>query len=224
MNNAYFPPNAGAEADFSIWDKITLWLWKSPQVSAELESLQGLQLEQIQTRLRLFCRLLNDLPHLQVIGVADEGGWSEPVFFLPSQISFGATLWQNLQFYLFRVLYLTVQRKRGLNWQAAGDYPLSLSRQKSQESAQAILSEVYQVFTGTETWIPPLLIRLRQEALFEAEHYLPWGRWISPVAGRACPQGSEPPSSCLPEPACQALDIASVGCEHCGTGLIHYLN
>lgn len=223
MTESYFPPFWGPEADFSNWDKITLWLWKSPLVSVELASEEGLKLSAIQTRLTLFCRLLTDLPSLQIIAVADEGGWSEPVFFLPEQICFGKYLWQNLQFYLFRVLYLTVQRKLKLNWQQPGDYPLALSRQQAQEHSGEILSELYQIFPGTETWIPPLLSVLRQEALFEQEQLLPWGRWISPLEGQ---KKAHPGLNIKfkPEPACQILQICSVSCENCGTGLIHFLN
>jgi len=223
MTEGYFPPFWGPEADFSIWDKITLWLWKSPLVSVELASEEGLKLAAIQERLTLFCQLLTDLPSLQIIAVADEGGWSEPVYFLPEHICFGKYLWQNLQFYLFRALYLTVQRKLNLNWQQPGDYPLHLSRQKALEHSGQILNELYQVFPGSETWIQPLLNTLRQEALFEQEQFLPWGRWISPVEGRthAYPARKQVLQS---EPACQRLQICSVSCENCGTGLIHFLN
>ncbi len=223
MTESYFPPFWGPEADFSNWDKITLWLWKSPLVSVELASEEGIKLAAIQTRLSLFCRLLNDLPSLQIIAVADEGGWSEPVFFLPEQISFGKYLWQNLQFYLFRVLYLTVQRKLNLNWQQPGDYPLPLSRQKAQEQAGDVLNELYQIFPDTETWIRPLLNTLRQEALFEQEQFLPWGRWISPLEGQKNANHVQK-NQCKSEPACQILQICSVSCENCGTGLIHFLN
>lgn len=224
MTDAFFPPNLGTEADFSIWDKITLWLWKLPEVSVELTSEEGVKLSQIHPRLTLFCQLLCDLPSLKIIAVADEGGWSEPVFFMPEQICFGTYIWQNLQFYLFRALYLTIQRKQNANWHSPGEYPLTLSRQKALEQAGAILGELYQIFPDTEIWVTSLLQSLRQQALFEQELFLPWGRWISPLQTPRPSQPNRGKNILNQAPACQILQICSVSCENCGAGLIHFLN
>jgi len=163
-----------------FWRSIQAWLINLPSDSPRLEQEGTVYLKDLSPRLEGLLRLLTG-EALCLIGVADEGGWCEPACFLPSQFSQGKTLLQNLQFYLYRILYLSVQRDLNLNWQVNGNFQVSTSRICARNFSSQVLAQIYLRFPGSELWIPQLLQTFRQRALFEHELAYLWGRWISPA-------------------------------------------
>jgi len=73
------------------------------------------KLEDIQSRLTILARALTGKA-IDIFPAVKEGGYKSTSFFLPQTFSFYDNIATNLSYYLFRVLYLSVQQKLSLNW------------------------------------------------------------------------------------------------------------
>ncbi|MCW9041151.1 MAG: NorD protein, partial [Flavobacteriales bacterium] len=81
----------------------------------EEEQSRTVILEPLKPRLTLLSRALSGLQN-DIITSEREGGWSGLNFYLPEKVSFNLTTEDNINFYLFRTLYLSVQQQLKLNW------------------------------------------------------------------------------------------------------------
>ena len=135
----------GFELDEYLVGKFFKYLKKSQKASPEQQA-RTVVLEDVKPRLTILARALTG--HSIAIYPAErEGGYKNNNFFLP--VSFGdlPTYTQNLTFYLFRTLYLSVQQSLNLNWQTTDVEPsLELSQKKAEESAQTILEVLFQEY------------------------------------------------------------------------------
>ncbi|MCB0334442.1 MAG: hypothetical protein KDD55_13140, partial [Bdellovibrionales bacterium] len=71
-------------------------------------------LEELHSRLSLIARALTS-ESIEIIPSEREGGWKDSLFFLPKKIHLYDSQERNAQLYLFRVFYLSIQKKRVLN-------------------------------------------------------------------------------------------------------------
>ena len=71
-------------------------------------------LEGLKPRLTVLSRALTGLQN-EVVTSEREGGWSGLKFYLPHKIAFCEQIEDNINFYIFRVLYLSVQQKMRIN-------------------------------------------------------------------------------------------------------------
>ena len=67
------------------------------------------KLEELKPRLTLFARAVTG-KSIEIYEAEREGGYKNDNFFLPKKIDFFKTVEQNVSFYLFRVLYLSIQK------------------------------------------------------------------------------------------------------------------
>ena len=79
-----------------------------------------------------------------------EGGYKNNNFFLPILYSELPTYEENLSFYLFRILYLSVQKNLNINWQDTTDHPLEDSQEKALKSSKEILENLFEEFPISE--------------------------------------------------------------------------
>lgn len=81
------------------------------------------KLVDIKPRLTIFARAITGKP-IDLYPAKREGGYKNNNFFLPTLFSELQTYEENLSFYLFRILYLSIQKNLNLNWQDNTDRPL----------------------------------------------------------------------------------------------------
>ena len=98
-------------------------------------------LEPLKPRLTILARALTGNQN-EIITSEREGGWSGFNFYLPESISFNSNIDDNIDFYLYRVLYLSVQQKLQLNW-VNEDYNTKESQAKSVEHSQEVLDNLF---------------------------------------------------------------------------------
>ncbi len=100
------------------------------------------QLEDLSSRLTLFARALTGA-NVEIMAAELEGGWKNNQFFLPLQMSILPTLEQNLNFYLYRLVYLSVQWELKLNWDSTIEVnSLEESRKKAKAESQLVLDVI----------------------------------------------------------------------------------
>ena len=93
----------------------------------EEESARTVFLEPLKPRLTILSCALSGLQN-EIITSEREGGWSGLKFYLPKSISFSNDIETNINFLIFRVLYLSVQQKMRLNWDGIQEYPTVFDR------------------------------------------------------------------------------------------------
>ena len=109
------------------------------------------RLEDIVSKLTIIARAITG-EAIEVIPAEREGGYKNRYFFLPVFFAEFDNFRDNLQFYLFRTLYLSVQRELNLNWQPGEkEKSLELSRQKALETAQIVLEKLFADFPAIQT-------------------------------------------------------------------------
>ncbi len=136
----------GFEIDEYLVGKFFKQLKKRKRVNPELLA-RTVMLSDIISRLTILARALTGNP-IEIFPAEREGGYKNNNFFLP--ISFGefATAEENHTFYLFRILYLSVQHRLNLNWNPnEKEDSLLLSRQKALESSNEILAILFDEFS-----------------------------------------------------------------------------
>ena len=136
----------GFEIDEYIVGKFFKHLKKSKKISPEILA-RTVTLTSIKPRLTILARALTGNP-IEIFPAEREGGYKNNNFFLPISFAELSTKEDNLTFYLFRILYLSVQQRLNLNWTLEEqDQPLSLSQQKAFETSDDVLAILFEEFS-----------------------------------------------------------------------------
>ena len=135
----------GFEIDEYIVSKLFKHLKKSKKVNPEILA-RTVTLTDIKPRLTILARALTGNP-IEIFPAEREGGYKNNNFFLPISFSELLSKEDNLTFYLFRILYLSVQQRLNLNWTSEEkDQPLLLSQQKAFETSEIILAILFEEY------------------------------------------------------------------------------
>ena len=138
------------------------------------------RLEEISSKLSIIARAITGSP-IEIVPAEREGGYKNNFFFLPVFYADFDSWQENLEFYLFRVLYLSTQKKLNLNGQAPEKFELKEARQKAAEHAPQILEELFSDYPG----IKPVYDKLFKHYQEQAEENQPadftfiYGKWMS---------------------------------------------
>ena len=136
----------GFEIDEYIVGKFFKHLKKSKKISPEILA-RTVMLTSIKPRLTILARALTGNP-IEIFPAEREGGYKNNNFFLPISFAELSTKEDNLTFYLFRILYLSVQQRLNLNWTLEEqDQPLALSQLKAFETSEAVLAILFEEFS-----------------------------------------------------------------------------
>lgn len=109
----------------------------------------AVKLQEIKPRLLLFARAITG-ESIEIFEAEREGGYKNNNFFLPAVYSAFSSSKENISFYLFRILYLSIQKVMGINWSDNMDHSVDDSRIKALESADRILKELFEQFPIAE--------------------------------------------------------------------------
>lgn len=137
-------------------------------------------LEPLKPRLTILARALSGYQN-EIYSSEREGGWSGLSFYLPTSIHFNENLEDNINYYLFRVLYLSVQQKLILNWNDNEENKPSLSQQKALKTSKAVLEQLFLEYPNTQEIFQTLKNNLEKHyAKLEKEVDYTWlyGRWM----------------------------------------------
>ena len=136
----------GFEIDEYIVGKFFKHLKKSKKISPEILA-RTVTLTSIKPRLTILARALTGNP-IEIVPAEREGGYKNNNFFLPISFAELSTKEDNLTFYLFRILYLSVQQRLNLNWTLEEqDQPLALSQLKAFETSDDVLAILFEEFS-----------------------------------------------------------------------------
>ncbi|ESU23389.1 nitric oxide reductase activation protein [Flavobacterium enshiense DK69] len=139
----------GFEIDEYIVEKFFKHLKKRKKIDPETEA-RRITLEKIRPKLTILARALTGKA-IEIFPAEREGGYKNNNFFLPVSFAELSTPAENHDFYVFRVLYLSIQQQLNLNWTPDEKEPdLEISRQKAIVSSSQIMEILLKEFPSAE--------------------------------------------------------------------------
>lgn len=150
------------EPDEYIFTKFANY-FKRRKKSREKSKEYVAKLEDLSSRLTIFARAVTGKA-IDIYQAEREGGYKNNNFFLPKQVDFFEKIEDNISFYLFRVLYLSIQKNKNLNWNDNREHELLESQQKSEEHSEEVLKELFVQFPITKQFYRIFLNHFRTNA------------------------------------------------------------
>lgn len=134
--------------DEFLFGKLSVFLKKKRQKA--IDSLgYTVKLSEIKPRLTIIANAITG-SSISIYPSQREGGYKNNNFFLPIKYNAFTEIDKNIAFYIFRVLYLSVQKKTNQNWQDKKEHDLEKSQLKAQESSANILAILFDEFPSTK--------------------------------------------------------------------------
>ncbi|TMU56135.1 nitric oxide reductase activation protein NorD [Flagellimonas algicola] len=130
--------------------------FKKRKKNREANVSHAVHLSDIKPRLTIFARAVTGQA-IELYAAEREGGYKNNNFFLPSKYAQFGTVEENLSFYLFRILYLSIQKNFGLNWKDNGEHELNASREKAQKTASPVLEILFREYPVTQEYYQRLI-------------------------------------------------------------------
>jgi nitric oxide reductase NorD protein len=169
----------GFEIDEYLVGKFFKHLKKRKKINPEIEA-RTVFLNEIKSRLTILARALTGNP-IEIFPAEREGGYKNNNFFLPISFAELSTLEENLTFYHFRILFLSVQQRLNYNWTADEIEPaLPLSQQKALETSQEILDILFEEFSLDRQFFENVkqYFSLKVTAKKESDFSWLFGKWM----------------------------------------------
>lgn len=136
------------EIDQILFKRFYKFYKKFTEKVDEDEIARTVSLEPLKPRLTLLARALTGLQN-EIITSEREGGWSGLNFYLPEKIAFNLTTEENVNFFLFRTLYLSVQQQLKLNWEDHDEFTGLEAKEKAYHNADFVLSALFSEYPAT---------------------------------------------------------------------------
>ncbi|WP_456379108.1 VWA domain-containing protein [Lutibacter sp.] len=138
------------EPDEYIFTKFAFF-FKKRRKRREAELQHVVNLSDLNPRLTIFARAITGKP-IEIFEAEREGNYKNNNFFLPTKFAIFQTVDENVSFYLFRVLYLSIQKNLDLNWNDNQEHELKESQQKAQETSKLVLEQLFEQFPRTKKY------------------------------------------------------------------------
>ncbi|MBK6264011.1 VWA domain-containing protein [Marivirga sp. S37H4] len=167
----------GLDLDEWIFGKVAKYL-KNKKDKTNNCLPQKVALEDIKPRLTLLTRAITGKA-IEIFPAEAEGGYKGNNFFMPIVFSEMPTKEENLSFYFFRLLYLSIQQEKNINWNYPED-DVILSRKMALESAEEILPVLYEQFPLAEQLHDKLYKHFESKAEDDkaADFSMLYGKWM----------------------------------------------
>ena len=166
------------EPDEYIFTKFAHY-FKRRKKKKEANLTHAVKLSNIKPRLTIFARAITGKP-VDIYEAEREGGYKNNNFFLPAKFTEFATIEENTSFYLFRVLYLSVQKNLDFNWNDAIEHSLNVSQEQARITSVTVLKELFEQFPITEKYHQKFLqhYRGRVKNELQADYSFLYGKWM----------------------------------------------
>ncbi len=132
------------ELDQLLFKKVFDYFSKRRQVGLE-NATHAVNLEEVSSRFVILSRALC-AESIEIFSSEREGGWKDNLFFLPKEITLFPSEELNLQFYIFRMFYLSIQKELRYNWSHFETHSTQESQQKALETSVEVLTKLFDEF------------------------------------------------------------------------------
>jgi len=141
--------------------------------------LHAVSLIDLKPRLTILARAITG-DSIEIYDAEREGGYKNNNFFLPTKFSDFPSVDENISFYLFRVLYLSVQKNLQLNWNEDSEHELEVSQQKAREISPQVLKSLFDQFSITKQYHDKFTQFYKDQVKDEslADYSFIYGKWM----------------------------------------------
>ena len=166
------------EPDEYIFTKFAFF-FKNRKKRKEEALAHTVNLSDVKSRLTIFARAITG-QSIEIFEAEREGGYRNNSFFLPTKFYDFETEEENLSFYLFRILYLAIQKNLNLNWNDNQEHTLQESQQKAEATSTQILNELFSQFPITKTLHQKFVsfYKTKTTAKQEVDVTFIYGKWM----------------------------------------------
>ena len=118
---------------------------------------------------------------IEIFSGKGEGGLRQSAFYLPFYCDRFQTKAENEAFYIFRVVYMSLQRRKGYGWETAQDYTPELALRKARASAPFVLQSLKEEFPAYFSRVKRLL-----DQCIDNEETFRWlyGTYLKPLPAK----------------------------------------
>ncbi|WP_456442021.1 VWA domain-containing protein [Psychroserpens sp.] len=166
------------EPDEYIFTKFAFFFKKRKRKKeAALE--HAVYLSDLKPRLTIFARAITG-EAIEIFEAEREGGYRNNNFFLPVKFYDFSTIEENVSFYLFRVLYLSIQKNLSLNWKDNVEHDLKESQEKAQETSIEVLQNLFEQFPIAENYYNKFVSHYKyiETSKLPADYSFIHGKWM----------------------------------------------
>ncbi|WP_341215410.1 VWA domain-containing protein [uncultured Wocania sp.] len=166
------------EPDEYIFTKFAFFFKKrKKRKEAQLE--HAVNLNDIKSRLAIFARAITG-ESIEIFEAEREGGYRNNNFFLPTKYYEYQTHEENISFYLFRVLYLSVQKNLNLNWSDNLEHDLTESQIKAEDYSEEVLKSLFEQFPITQKYHEKFvsLYKAKSTTKIPVDYSFIYGKWM----------------------------------------------
>lgn len=165
--------------DEYIFGKFTNYFKKNKKHSTEYIE-RSVYLSDIKPKLTILSRAIIGSA-IEIFTAEREGGYKNNNFFLPQSFSIFTDRQLNFSIYLFRILYLSIQKKINLNWTDGNEQTTELSQQKAFETAPQILEILFVDYPLTKELHQTLIEHIRNTTSKNKSPDYTWlyGKWMT---------------------------------------------
>ena len=136
------------EPDEYLFTKLAYY-FKRRSLKKQENIAHAVNLSDLKPRLTIFARAITG-ESIEIFEAEREGGYKNNNFFLPVTFSDFPSYEENISFYLFRIVYLSVQKNLDLNWNDNREHELLESQQKAEETSFCVLKSMFEQFPVTK--------------------------------------------------------------------------
>lgn len=162
------------EPDEYIFTKFAHY-FKRRRKKKEATLAHAVKLSEVKSRLTIFARAITGKA-IEIYDAEREGGYKNNNFFLPSVFAQFSTVEENTSFYLFRILYLSVQKNLNLNWTETKEYTLEESQEKAKNSSSKVLHQLFNEFPVTEKYYQKFISHYNNSK--QPDFSFIYGKWM----------------------------------------------
>jgi nitric oxide reductase NorD protein len=164
------------EPDEYLFTKLAYY-FKRKQKEKQAAINNVIHLIDIKPRLTILARAITGKA-IEIFDAEREGGYKNNNFFLPTKYVEFETVEENSSFYVFRTLYLSVQKNLNLNWQEGEAHDLSESQLKAKENSPQVLKELFKQFPVTKKYHSKFLQHYTAKSKDKVDASFIYGKWM----------------------------------------------
>lgn len=164
------------EIDEIIYSKVLRFFKNRKENNAEVLNRKVL-LSDLKPRLTLIARAICGTA-IEIFPAEREGGFKNDNFFLPISVALFQSKEENIQFYIFRTIYLCVQKQLEFNWTET-NYSEELSSVKAIETAPDVLKKMFEDYPSLQDNFEVLFNQLPiDKKTQKPDVYWLYGKWM----------------------------------------------
>ncbi len=166
------------EPDEYIFTKFAFF-FKKRKKKKEAGFEHAVNLNDIKPRLTIFARAITGQP-IDIYDAEREGGYRNNNFFLPQKFHEFKTVEENVSFYLFRILYLSIQKNLNLNWNDNQEHNTLDSQKLAFSTSSKVLKSLFTQFPITRTYHEKLVsyYKLKATSKQATDYSFVYGKWM----------------------------------------------